>query len=56
MENKRVEITTLAHHFWNLHEHDEQEVIVYVPVAGWELEALYCILGQKFAFISHLST
>jgi hypothetical protein len=36
--NRRVEITTLAHSIWNLHDDDEREVTVYVTVDDWELE------------------
>jgi hypothetical protein len=32
---------------WNLHEEDDREVIVYVAVADWEVEVLFCNLGQK---------
>jgi hypothetical protein len=55
-ENRRVEITTLAHSIWNLHEDDEREVVVYVTVDDCELEILFRILGNKCVFVTHTST
>jgi hypothetical protein len=55
-ENNRVELTTLAHALWTLHEDDEREVILYVTVDDWELEILFRILGKRCVFISQLAT
>jgi hypothetical protein len=52
-ENNRVELTTLAHALWNLHEDDEGEVVIYVTVDDWELEILYRILGKRCTFTTH---
>jgi hypothetical protein len=55
-ENNRVEVTTLAHALWNLHEDDEREVVLYVTVEDWELEILYRLLGKRCIFITHPSS
>jgi hypothetical protein len=55
-ENRRVEITTLAHTLWGLHEDDEREVVLYVAVDDWELEILFRILGKRCVFVTHPST
>jgi hypothetical protein len=52
-ENNRVELTTLAHALWNLHEDDTGEVVIYACVDDWELEILYRILGKRCMFITH---
>jgi hypothetical protein len=55
-ENNHVELTTLAHALWNLHEDDEQEVVIYVTIDDWELEILFRILGKRCMFITHPSS
>jgi hypothetical protein len=52
-ENNRVELTTLAHALWKLHEDDEGEVVIYATVEDWELEILFRILGKRCVFITH---
>jgi hypothetical protein len=55
-ENNRVELTTLAHALWNLHEDTEGEVVIYACVDDWELEILFRILGKRCIFITHPSS